>query len=262
MENKPLIHISIPFELLKEHYLEVILRKRLSVEIILKAEILDREERTSFRRIADTLKNESITLSIHLPFMDLSLGALDFWVRKISLKRLFQGMEVASLFEPILCVFHSGYHPDYHREPQEEWRKIFTEEALPKILAFAEDLGIVLALENTFEPEPEFMLPIFQSYHERLGWCFDPGHARVFSERDELSWLTNLYPYLREIHCHDNKGKWDDHLPLGDGVIDFRRIFSFLKENNLFPILTIEAKREEDVFKSLKYLQQICHRWV
>lgn len=248
--------ISIPFELLKEKYLSKVLEERVFVEISIKAEVLENFARSEFRKIAKILKDNSLTPTIHLPFMDLSLAALDPWIRKVSLKRLFQGMEIASLFEPIMVVFHSGYHPDYHREPREEWREIFIKESLPQILEVAKDFDLKLALENVFEPEPEFLLPIFTTYEGNLYWCFDPAHARVFSEKDELEWLKVLYPYLQEMHCHDNFGKWDDHIALGRGVIQFEKIFNLLFEKKLSPILTIEAKKEEDARLSFQFLQK------
>lgn len=251
------IHISIPFELLMDQYLDVVIKSGIAVEISLKAEVLDRLERRAFREVAKILKKESITCTIHLPFMDLSLAGFDPWIREISLKRLFQAMEIASLFSPKLCVFHSGYHPDYHREERESWRRIFIEESLPRIFERARDLNLDLSLENTFEPDPEFLLPVFEAFSGSLSWCFDPAHARVFSEKDELTWLHSLYNYLKEIHCHDNRGKWDEHLALGKGVIQFREIFIFLSERNLSPIFTIEAKKEEDALSSLTYLKSL-----
>lgn len=252
------VHISIPFNLLREKYLNQVLELRVSPEISIKAEDLDTLSRKEFKEIADILKREALKPSIHLPFMDLSLAALDPWIRKVSLKRLFWGMEIAALFEPKIAVFHSGYHPDYHRDQRLYWREIFMTESLPSILEHSLDLGLNLALENVFEPDPEFLAPLFSEFKERLSWCFDPAHARVFSERNELDWLSTLYPYIKEMHCHDNLGKWDDHLPLGKGVINFGEIFRFLKAHHCNPLLTIEAKKEEDVLVSYQYLQNFC----
>lgn len=251
------IRVSIPFELLRERYLPVVLERGLQIEVSLKAEVLDSCERKIFREISSRLRDRGLKPTVHLPFMDLSLAALDPWIRKVSLKRLWQGMEIASLFEPVLCVFHSGYHPDYHREPKEDWRKLFLEESLPEILKEAEELNLSLALENVFEPEPEFVRPLYEAFYGRLFWCFDPAHARVFSECDEMHWLNTLYPYLAEIHCHDNLGKWDDHLAVGTGIINFSGIFRFLKAKDLAPLLTIEARREEDALASIRYLEAL-----
>lgn len=251
------IRVTVPFEELYARYLPEVVERRISPEITLKAEALDRFERKVFKEVSRILKREELIPTIHLPFMDLSLAALDPWIRKVSLKRLFQGMEIASFFEPELCIFHSGYHPDYHREPREEWRRVFMEESLPLILDKAQEFSLKLSLENVFEPDPEFMKPVYDFFKGRLSWCFDPAHARVFSEKEEMEWLYALYPFLSEIHCHDNLGKWDDHLALGKGVIKFKEIFQFLKEKRLKPSLTIEAKKKEDALLSLHYLKTL-----
>ncbi len=246
---------SVPFELL-ETYLPKILDGGLPVELVIKAESLDRHSFSDFKGMAEKLKDLGIKLTVHLPFMDLSLAALDPWIRKVSLLRLFQGMKIASLFEPKVCVFHSGYHQDYHREQKERWREIFIEDSLSAILNLADELSLTLALENTFEPTPDFMEPIFKAYKNRLYWCFDPGHAKVFSEADELSWFDVLSPFLIEMHCHDNLGKFDDHLALGEGVINFIEIFKALRNLNKEVFVTVEARSEEAFLKSLSFIHQ------
>jgi sugar phosphate isomerase/epimerase len=250
---------SVPFELL-DAYLPKIIAGRLPIELVIKHEVLDKLSFSDFKGLANRLKDSGIELTVHLPFMDLSLAAFDPWIRKVSLLRLFQGMEIASLFEPKICVFHSGYHQDYHREQKDKWRDIFVEESLSRILNLADELNLTLALENTFEPIPDFMKPIFEAYKNRLYWCFDPGHAKVFSEADELTWFDILSPFLIEMHCHDNLGKFDDHLPLGEGVINFQEIFKAIRKQNKEVFLTVEARSEEAFLKSLAFIRSYLDR--
>jgi len=245
---------SIPFELL-DTYLPKIIDGGLPIELVIKGEVLDKLSFSDFKGLAKRLKDSEIELTVHLPFMDLSLAAFDPWIRKVSLLRLFQGMKIASLFEPKVCVFHSGYHQDYHREQKDKWSDIFIEDSLSAILNLADELNLTLALENTFEPTPNFMKPIFEAYKNRLYWCFDPGHAKVFSEADELTWFDILSPFLIEMHCHDNLGKFDDHLPLGEGVINFQEIFKAIRKQNKEVFLTVEARSEEAFLKSLSFIQ-------
>ncbi len=254
-KDENLIFVSVPFSLLKEKYLEVIIRERINVEVVLGADALDLYSYRNFREIARILKEEGLKTTVHLPFMDLSPGALDPWIRETSLKRIRIAIETAVLFTPLNLVLHTGYHPDYHREKKLEWRKIFIEE-LKKLKELTDSLELVLSLENTFEPDPEFFKGILKEI-EGIFWCFDPAHARVFSEHEEISWLKALYPWIKEMHCHDNKGIFDDHIGIGKGVIKFEQIFNFLKEKNLIPILTSEAHNEEDTYWNLKYLKTI-----
>lgn len=252
---KPLILVSIPFELLKEKYLRLVLENSVNVEISLKAEVLESFSRKEFKELAKLLKSKGIKTTIHLPFLDLSLGALDPWIRKVSLKRILLALERSKDFEPLNLVLHSGYSIE-HQEKKDEWLKFFME-SLAKILEFSQELEEIISLENVFEPEPEFLKPLFETFPS-LYWCFDPAHARVFSERHELYWLSVLSSYLKEIHCHNNFGKKDEHLAIEKGVINFSEIFNFLKKNFLKEsFLTIEAHNEEEAQISWKYLNEI-----
>lgn len=252
---KPLILVSIPFELLKERYLKLVLENSINVEISLKAEVLDSFTRKEFKEIAKLLKSNHLKTTVHLPFFDLSIGALDPWIREVSLKRIFLALERIKFFEPLNLVLHTGYYLE-HYERRSEWLKFFMEGVL-KIMESCQEMGLSLSLENVFEPEPEFLKSVFETL-PGLFWCFDPAHARVFSDRDELYWLEVLSPYLKEIHCHDNLGKRDDHLALGKGVLRFSEIFNFVKENSFQEILlTVEAHNEEDAQLSWKFLNEV-----
>ncbi len=251
-----LVFVSIPFNLLVERYLEKVVKNRINVEIAINAESLENYSYKRFKEVAQRFKNEELKITVHLPFMDLSLGALDPWIKEASLRRILFAMERVIVFEPMNMVLHSGYHADYHREKRFEWRESFIE-GLSKILEVCKDLKLTLSLENTFEPNPEFIKPVFENFQGELFWCFDPAHARVFSEKEELEWLKVLYPYLKEMHCHDNKGKYDDHLAIGKGIIKFNEIFEFLREKGIEPLLTSEAHNEEDTYINWNFLRNI-----
>ena len=251
-----IIFVSIPWELLINKYLPLVLEKNINIEITLNAKALDEYSYLDFKNISKKLKESDIKTTIHLPFMDLSLGALDPWIRETSLKRAFLAIERSAIFEPINLVLHSGYHMDYHREVKNEWRNIFLE-SMDKVLDLAEELGLTISLENVFEPEPDFLKPVFENFKGRLFWCFDPAHAKVFSEKEEMEWLRTLYFYIREIHCHDNLGKYDDHLAIGKGKVKFKEIFKFLKEKEIKPLLVSEAHNEEDTYINVEVLSNV-----
>ncbi len=252
-----MVFVSIPWELLIKKYLSLVLENRINVEIGINAKALDNFGYLEFKDVARKLENEGIKVTVHLPFMDLSLGALDPWIKEASLRRIFFAMERAVIFKPLNLVLHSGYHKDYHREAREEWIDSFME-SINKILEFAEELGLSISLENVFEPEPEFLKPVFENFKERLFWCFDPSHARVFSKKGEMDWLESLYPYLKEIHCHDNHGEYDEHLAIGKGNIKFKEIFAFFKEKGIKPLLVSEAHNEEDTYINIEILSNVC----
>ena len=247
------VFISIPFDLLLEKYLPLVIENKIDIEIILKQEALDTYSVSEFKKVGDQLLENEIKITIHLPYMDLSLGALDPLIKEISLKRIFQGMEISTIFSPKNLVFHTGFHPFYHRTVVEEWKKIF-KDSLEKIIKKGEELELTLSLENVFEPEPEFLKEFLEPFQGKIFWCFDPGHAKIFSKKSEIEWLEVLSPYLKEIHCHDNRGEVDEHLAIGKGIINFENIWNFLRKKHIKPLLVSEAHTKEETLYNREYL--------
>jgi sugar phosphate isomerase/epimerase len=69
-------------------------------------------------------------------------------------------------------------------------------------------------------------------------------------------WVDVLGSRLMEIHLHDNHGEADDHLPLGQGNIDFPSLFSLLEKKKIQPTYTIEPHEITHLQPSLKALEK------
>jgi sugar phosphate isomerase/epimerase len=54
---------------------------------------------------------------------------------------------------------------------------------------------------------------------ENIRFCLDTGHANLGEGVDR--YLTHFADQLVTIHYHDNNGTNDEHLPVGDGTIDW-----------------------------------------
>ena len=85
--------------------------------------------------------------------------------------------------------------------------------------------------------------------------CFDIGHWNLFGNVSLDHWFSVLGEYVVESHIHDNKGKSDDHLPIGGGVIKFDPFFKKLKEFAPEAVWTLEAHSISDVKESLKNIK-------
>lgn len=253
---KKKVHLALPFPMF-ERYLPKVLAEGLNLEVGLDHEALDLYRARDFRQAACLLKRTGIACTVHAPFCDLSPAAFDGLVSKASLKRLRQALRVARYFEPAVVVFHSGYHPGYHRERAAEWLDR-ARAAFAVLVEEAEKYSLRLALENVFEREPSLLTGIVEEIDSPvLGYCFDAGHALAFAKSSWEPWLRAFQSRLFELHLHDNHGDWDDHLPPGTGKIPFPAIFEFVKNRGLSPALTFEAHREEDVWPGLAYLAKV-----
>lgn len=121
-------------------------------------------------------------------------------------------------------------------------------ELIAEMVASARSRGIVLCLENLSEPYPDF-IPAFD-YVPDLRMTLDIGHAQLLTEENtSFGFILNCFDRIQHIHVHDNQGgtshKDDLHLPLGEGIVDYPRIFSLLKEKGYASTVTMEVKPSE-----------------
>ena len=249
------VQINIPFSMLHDTYLDAFIANGLNPEIGLDAAALDRFSYEDFSRIAGEFHKYSRTVTLHGPFIDLSCGSPDSEVRRVTGQRFEQLLELVPLFEPKSVVCHAGYDAKRYGYFKDTWLDNSLElwSWLANRLA---EYGSRLMLENVYEDGPEDIQILFERIQDRgVGFCLDTGHASAFSQSALEIWLEILGPYLGQLHLHDNFGNSDAHLAMGNGIIDFSKIFNYLKINrNTMPIITIEPHGESELWSSLEYL--------
>ena len=99
-----------------------------------------------------------------------------------------------------------------------------------KMLDAAEKYGVVIAIENTrFLAYNDLILQRFTS--KNIGFCFDSGHANCYTPSEQP--LEKYGNMLVTTHIHDNVGpvgdKPDQHHLMGEGIVDFDKVFARLK---------------------------------
>ena len=252
------VQVNIPFTMIYESYLEVFLTQRLNPEIGLDAAALDRFSLADFGAVADELHKRNVSITLHAPYVDLSPGSPDRKVRKTTHERFEQVLEVVPLFRPKTVVCHSGY------DEKRYWamKGLWIEKSLELWSWFATCLrgeGALLMLENVYEHGPEDMRVLFENLcDQEVGFCLDTGHQAAFGKSPLGDWVEVLGPYIGQLHLHDNSGSQDEHLPLGDGVIDFRFLFQKLAAmRKAPPVITLEPHREKDLLPSVACLEEI-----
>jgi sugar phosphate isomerase/epimerase len=250
------VHVSVPFFLLRDQYLSLILSNQIQPEIGLDCRVLDAFPLEDFKRVARELSQAGLNCSFHGPFLDLSLGAIDSRIRQVSLERFEQVFELISIFQPRWVVCHAAYEERHYGDNQEEWlNNILT--SLFRLLPQVEKTKTLLMVENVFEKNTEHLSALFQAVSSPLlRFCLDVGHHRLFSRTSLREWIDQLGPVLGMLHLHDNHGRLDDHLALGQGSIDFQVFFALLKERGLHPFITLEPHQEDWVRQSLEFLVQ------
>lgn len=244
-------HIHVPYQRI-EYYLQFIKENRINIELYFSSHSLDTFHYPDIEGLMERLAyNPSFT--IHAPFMDLSPGAVDSKVREVTMGRFSHVLDIAEVLKPKTVVFHSGYEKWKYALKTDIWleNSVKTWEFL---LQRAADLGIPLAIENIFEDDPiNLRLLMEEIRSDKFGICFDTGHFNLFSKIPLSEWLSQLKPYIIELHLHDNNKSSDEHLAIGEGSFNFDTLFLSLKEKDL--IYTIEGHTPEDVLKSIQRLR-------
>ena len=255
---KKIIQVNIPFTMLWDSYLPLILQEGINPEIGVDATALERFSKQEFRSIAEKLRERGLLVTLHGPFMDLSSGSPDPAVWNLTRRRFEQVADLVPFFRPRSVVCHAGFEPRRYGFLGEVWYQ----KSLEMWTWFARRLrneGTKLMLENVFEEEPEDLMPLFENLDpEQVGFCLDVGHCSAFGSAPVESWIGCLANHIGQLHLHDNLGQKDDHLSLGKGKIDFERMLSLLaKRLEKPPIVTLEPHREEDVWPAFAYLTKV-----
>ena len=252
------VQVHTTFTALWSGEIEHFTRHALNPEIAVDAAALERFSGEDFARVAGALKRHDLTVTFHAPFVDLSAGSTDPAIRAVTRRRFEEILGLVSLFTPRTVVAHAGY--DWQR--YDYFRKTWLENSVEFWGWVAESLnriGSRLMLENVYEHHPGEMLEIFERLRpHNVGLCLDCGHLTAFGRAPLEEWLDELGALIGQLHLHDNWGHKDDHLPMGQGRIDFVRLFALLKaERSRPPVVTLEIHQPHDVWASLEFLERL-----
>lgn len=93
----------------------------------------------------------------------------------------------------------------------------------------ATNLGLDLLIENL--DAKSFSIKEFNTLFSEvdMGMTLDVGHAHTAKGEGLDAYLKAFAPRIRHVHLHDNMGVNDDHLPLGAGKMDVKKVVDALK---------------------------------
>lgn len=249
------VQIHIPFHMLRENYLPIVLQQRINPEIGISHETLDHFQAADFKEIAGPILDAGLTTTIHAPFMDLRPGALDPKIRQASADRLRQVFDLAPVFRPRSIVCHPSFDERYYVSTNDLWLENSFATWHP-LLALAEEMNTLIALENVYETEPSLLKGLLVSLSSpHVCFCFDTGHFNAYAVAPLEDWIGQMGPMIGQLHLHDNHGITDEHLPLGEGSFPFHDLLKKLKNIGRKPILTLEAHSESGLRQTLENIR-------
>jgi len=227
------------------------------VEICSFPEHLDYHDPDHVREAAGLMVQLGIEAnSFHAPFADrIDISSLDAAQRGESVREVFRAADAARILGARYLVLHPG--PEKAgKVPSEEWQLRMRSAAtsLNEVARHCRDLGITLLLENML-PHLMFghtsdMLYLLGAIREtNVGTCLDTGHA--FLSGDLRTVVHKLSGHLRMLHVNDNLGDRDDHLPPGDGAIDWTSLMRQLRQWRFHGSLILELADAGEAHQSI-----------
>jgi sugar phosphate isomerase/epimerase len=207
---------------------------------------LDYHNQDDVCRAGERLRELEIhPVSFHAPFADhIDITALDEGEREAAIAELIRACDAAAQMGCDHIVLHPGPERE-GRPPDEEFlqRMHHAAAALNRVAGHCCRLGIGLLLENMLGHlmfghvrDMMYLLGVINTCE--VGTCLDTGHAHLAQEMGLV--IQKLSGHLKMVHVNDNNGHRDDHLPPGDGGIDWPWVMSELRRNEFHGVLVLE----------------------
>lgn len=198
-------------------------------------------------------------LAIHGAFLDLSPASPDKRVVALTRERYMLNLDIAAELGAVNVVFHTDFIPIV-RNPA--YRLSWTESQVDFWISMTEEAakrGLVIALENMWEPEPGIIGDVLDRVDSpHLGACLDVGHVYLFSDYLPLeTWIARIGHRLVHCHMNNHRGFFDEHMALNfpGGVIDYKNdVLPLLHALPSPPLLVLEMDEIEYMESSLRYL--------
>jgi sugar phosphate isomerase/epimerase len=156
-------------------------------------------------------------------------------------KACLQEMERCAKIFSALGSKIMNIHPCYNCPPCMRNDLItFNIESLRPMVEMAASYDLILVIENYIAPFDR--VSVFKTLLEEvpgLKLHLDIGHTNFCSDNHEI-FCTKLGQQIRHVHFSDNRSKSDDHLPLGVGTVDWKKVVKALKISGYDDTITLE----------------------
>ncbi|AUB55193.1 MULTISPECIES: sugar phosphate isomerase/epimerase family protein [Methanobacterium] len=194
----------------------------------------------------DVFASYDVDVFLHAPTIDLNPASMNQGIRDETLRQIKETLDLASKIGAEAITTHPGV---IHRleDRIREMGKHFAIETLKKANQYAEDLGVILSVEN-MPHRYAYFCNTAQEHSYFLDQCgchatVDLGHANTTNHPGSFLKLEKIYYY----HLSDNNGEKDQHVALGEGTLDLSLINGI--ERGI-----IELNNYDDVLKSRNLL--------
>ncbi|MFI8194967.1 sugar phosphate isomerase/epimerase family protein [Streptomyces sp. NPDC085942] len=126
------------------------------------------------------------------------------------------------------------------------WKRLT--DAFVPVLEASDRSGVPLAVE----PEPGHLLATLADFHHLRGLLGDPGplgltldigHCQCLEDASPADCVRDSAPWLRHVQIEDMRRGVHEHLPFGDGEIDFPPVLAALAASEYRGLTVVELPR-------------------
>lgn len=204
----------------------------------------------------EILESFNLKYSVHSPFMDVNIAALQEKSRINSIEQIKESINLANEINAEAVVVHPGLASFLANKYYLDTVYEYANASIKELGDYGKDLGVLVTIENmpTFDG---MLYKDINDLHELLVsldmyMTLDVGHANhVGYAPDEM-----IFDSIKHVHMHDNFGDDDAHLAFGEGSIDLKGIINRLEEKNYDGIYIIEVNDEDSIKKSYGYIKE------
>jgi len=222
------------------------------VEISTAPQHLELDDARSLEALRDRLAALGLsTRSLHAPFgHDVNLTSPDPGQRREALERLTRAADVLQMLGGGHYVIHPGGE-DQRWIWEREARLAHSVEGLTRVWEACRRRGLTLVLETPLphllggQPE-DFCWILERVPAEGTGVCLDTSHTSLGGFLFEV--IERLGPRIVHVQASDNHGVTDDHLPPGEGGIDWAHVLSALERVGYRGGFMLEVAGNGDLF--------------
>ncbi len=195
------------------------------------------------------------TRAIHGAFIDVNPASASSAVRAHSRMCCEQSCLFAREIGAEWVVFHSSCAPFLRGAYIDGW----ADTTAQYFMELAEKHGLTICVENSMDIDPDPLEAIMKRVSgDRVKVCLDIGHVN-YSNAPMEAWFDRLGDYIGYLHLSDNYGKYDNHMAIGEGTVDWEKADRMRRSLSGNIPVTLEVGGIEGVKRSLTYLRQ--HGW-
>jgi sugar phosphate isomerase/epimerase len=217
----------------REHLVEIAAHGFDAIEVFALRSHFDYRDRRAALALAEWLDDTRLRLhSVHSPIASqyvgngkwedsLSIASANDAKRRAAVDEALASLEVAAAVPYSVLVQHCGVPVPYAAAGDNSTSALLR--SLEELSPVAKQFGVRIAVEvipNEIST-PSALVELLESEIDAsaLGVCMDVGHARMIG--DVVDAIETCSGHIITTHLHDNRGRSDDHLVPGKGVIDW-----------------------------------------